>query len=242
VPLPLDDIQLLTIDRTNFIPAKESPEPYTRHLYPFDTLPLLESHIQPHFVIFNSGKKLRDWLRNTGNSETSREFISKFSYQITAISALHSAWTGDLPKAADSDPSYNASDDDDESSICEEKEDPRDKNFFQRMSGPLEASDRAHRSGRKARPVSGSQPQSPHRRKKGRKGGRKLSLKKISQVLSDHPPISELTQFSLDQQLGRGGLWTHDNIRRWAKLNIVHEKRNHGLTVASDLFALSRKS
>lgn len=75
VPLPLDNIRALTIDRTNIIPPNESPEPFTRHHYPFNSLQSLKSHIQPKFVIYNPREKIHRLLPNNSLGSDTKEFI-----------------------------------------------------------------------------------------------------------------------------------------------------------------------
>lgn len=51
-------MKAITIPRQNEVENNVQPSDVTVHFYPFQTLPLLESHLHPQFVIFEAGRKL----------------------------------------------------------------------------------------------------------------------------------------------------------------------------------------
>ena len=60
----MEDVVITRLD--NIPNGKPSLEHVHIHLYPFDTLPLLESHLHPKFIIFDTGNKLRELGRTAG--------------------------------------------------------------------------------------------------------------------------------------------------------------------------------
>jgi hypothetical protein len=73
---------------------------WTNHTYPFDTLPLLESHLHPKFVIFNSGKKI-----NGLPVHKYTKLMQQFPI-LGHVENLYMAWLESLPNTVD-DTSYN---------------------------------------------------------------------------------------------------------------------------------------
>ena len=93
-----------------------SQEHCTTHFYPFNTLPLLESHVHPKFVIYNAGTKLAGL-----SQECYAKLIEDFP-SLASVCTLHNAWM-QLPKQEELDnPSFkvlkpnddNNDDDDDD--------------------------------------------------------------------------------------------------------------------------------
>jgi len=104
-------------DEVQGLASGESFKP--AHPYPFDTLPLLESHLQPKFVIFDAGQKLAESEQNE-----IQNLVDVFpSLQFSSIMALYSAWIRPPPAKAKEDLTYNVPDDDDDNSYDSEDED-----------------------------------------------------------------------------------------------------------------------
>jgi hypothetical protein len=180
----------------------------TVHDYPFDTLPLLESHLHPKFVIFNSGEKLRGL---EGLFEY-RKLLDKFPI-LGDVEKVYLAWLESLlPDNVEDDESYNAaadSDEDDDSDVI--VDDPRDNDYVLDKRS-MKASQKRKFSPRPRR--------SPTKRQKPG-----ANRKVLSAVISNIEPLSEVRLSSHNRQIG-GAAWTHDRIRRWSRP--LHKKRKLG--------------
>jgi hypothetical protein len=74
----------------------------TCHFYPFDNMPLLESHIHPKFVIYDCGSKLAEQGDGLFEAKIVKDFPS-----LSMVQALYAAWVlKSLPPFAKTDPSY----------------------------------------------------------------------------------------------------------------------------------------
>lgn len=62
-------MRAITIPRQNSLGPAVQPTDVTVHLYPFQTLPLLESHVHPKFIIFEAGRRM-EGLQNLISSLT----------------------------------------------------------------------------------------------------------------------------------------------------------------------------
>jgi len=100
VPLPDPDIEKRAIARRDVILPDEKPI-ITIHEYPFGKIPLLESHLQPNFVIYNAGKKLAG-LKNASLKKVIKDYPSTAS-----ILSLYEAWMREPADDREDDPSYN---------------------------------------------------------------------------------------------------------------------------------------
>ena len=108
--MPLQGLEWLPILRQDAIPAngKLSLKHSNIHVYPFNRLPLLKTHLLPYFVIFDTGKKLSDSEQNL-----IQNLVNIFpDVRFSAIMALYSAWIPPPPAKAQKDPSYNVPNDD----------------------------------------------------------------------------------------------------------------------------------
>ena len=81
--------------------------PLTTHTYPYNTLPLLKSHLHPQFVIFNAGSKLSKLM---GGKSTLNE-LQKVSenhpdVDLNTVIMLYDAWTRPIPEDAVETVSY----------------------------------------------------------------------------------------------------------------------------------------
>ena len=133
--IPLDEVMEETaIYRQNTVDKPTKPTDWTVHCHPFSTLPLLESHLHPKFVIYETGRKLDDILcplrplsEKKGRDEEialveevvarvnegRRQFRSKLRKTwpaITQIEHIYAAWTHNLDTGFN--PSSPSSDDD----------------------------------------------------------------------------------------------------------------------------------
>ena len=87
---------------------KQADAHVSSHFHPFNTLPLLRSHLQPRFVIFNARAKLAllkyEWV----------EWIAQHYPWILRMLTLYNAWVRSLEKTQKGDPSfrYNEKDND----------------------------------------------------------------------------------------------------------------------------------
>lgn len=80
---------------------------FTTHVYPFNTLPLLMSHLHPKYAIFEAGRKLAN-LSTTCAQQLVRDYPS-----LGLAMTLHDAWTRRPPSSAERDSSYIDDDSDD---------------------------------------------------------------------------------------------------------------------------------
>src|SRR5258708_37240970 len=72
------------------------------HFFPFDTLPIIYSHIQPHFAVYNLGTKLcgLDWLNLLFIDNPYRPLTSQHPTLFTCIQRsmdLFKEWTREQP-------------------------------------------------------------------------------------------------------------------------------------------------
>jgi len=100
VPFPELGMRMRQISRLEHVSSDGVPF-FTTHTFPFDTLPLLESHLQPKFVIYNSGKKLED------SDNISFEFITQKFPFAKMMWSLYKAWSR-AGRQMETDPVYNA--------------------------------------------------------------------------------------------------------------------------------------
>ena len=64
------------------------------HKYPFDTLPKIQTHLHPKFVIFDAGKK---WKKAEGFSLEPQ--FKHLETSLETIEGLYDAWIRPLPKS-----------------------------------------------------------------------------------------------------------------------------------------------
>ncbi|GJJ11573.1 hypothetical protein Clacol_005808 [Clathrus columnatus] len=77
-------------------------EDVTTHVYPFDTLPILKSHLSPKFVILEAGRKLS--LLNTASN---LEITTRYPI-LLKVTQIVQAWTSPRPSDAMNNPSYHS--------------------------------------------------------------------------------------------------------------------------------------
>ena len=73
---------------------------YSFHFYPHNTLPLLESHLDLKFVIFNAGEKLQQF----SSDDLEALHLPATSSCLSFLVALHSAWMAEKRR---NDPLFN---------------------------------------------------------------------------------------------------------------------------------------
>jgi hypothetical protein len=80
-----------------------SPDQCTVHRYPFDTLPIIKSHLHPKFAIVNSGDKMHRLQKLDGKvfAKALGDFPS-----LRLLKDVYTAWTGWVDV---NDPSFNVS-------------------------------------------------------------------------------------------------------------------------------------
>lgn len=166
---------------------------YRIHRYPFKTLPLLESHLHPKFVIFEGGRKLESLSLVLKGQETFNDFPT-----LTALTELYNAWKASpTAEEQEQDSSYNVPVD----SNGGDDDDDDDSDY---QSGPPSRR-KGHLKKRKALAVKPNAAKGKRPRK---------VLSKLS--IHNRQVLSEATLFSLNQRFGRAR-WTYDCIRDWSK-------------------------
>ena len=108
----------LLIIRRDIIPTDGTPislSHFSNHIFPFNTLPLLETHLHPKFVIFDAGRKLAGLnLQNFSSLQKLVELnvFPNLPNQLSTIADLYRAWILQPPAEAQEDPAYTVPDDD----------------------------------------------------------------------------------------------------------------------------------
>lgn len=103
----LDFMQSFTITRQNNI---MTPNDVTIHFHPFRTLPLLESHLRPEFVMLEVGRKLKKYRKLARTSEgvlIALEVVTTHWPFVTKIENIYEAWMRPLPDGALESPILN---------------------------------------------------------------------------------------------------------------------------------------
>ncbi|PPQ80316.1 hypothetical protein CVT24_000415 [Panaeolus cyanescens] len=97
--VPLFDMEDIYLARQ----SSDSPSQVDIHEYPFDTMPLLTSHVHPTFVLMHTSSVI--YSRSTLPPGALATFSKRFPV-VRRLKTLYSAWTSILPNRADSDPTY----------------------------------------------------------------------------------------------------------------------------------------
>ena len=199
--------------------------------YPFNTLPLLNSHLHPKFAIFDAGIKM---ARLTHQKSM---FLNNPS--LLKIWRLYNAWKRPLPKEALGDESYQGSnvlvrevgnsgdegdndlDDSDYDGHNKRNKGGRENGSFHRprtrsvtsaypRTRSIAAAERDGnggdqiKSGRRGKPNTGKEKRASKRKVLSETSNRNQHL------------LSEATLSRLDQQIGEAA-WTGDRIQQWSK-------------------------
>jgi hypothetical protein len=213
--------------------------PWRVHTFPFNTLPPLQSHLQPKFVIFDAGRKLKD------KPDLLIKTLAKDYPSIFQIENLYNAWTRKLPAEAARDESYIVSGevsndrynyyshDDHYDDHDNDIDDLEDNDYVDRrsLSGRKSLSGRTQpgRFGWVRPPPKEIAASVPQKRKasKSAKSHPMSTRKVLSEVTSNthnQPFLSEVTLYSHNQQIGEAA-WTDDRIREWSKKRKLVQSR-----------------
>ncbi|KAF7983060.1 hypothetical protein HWV62_23957 [Athelia sp. TMB] len=208
VPMP-SKMTSMWISRLDTIPTANSPlqaSHVSTHVHPFQTLPLLNSHLRPHFVIFEAGRRLQ---------ALSPIVLFEFMRQnplLEKIACIYHAWVKIPPEGAEKDESFvPPSPPSDEYSETDEDENTQ-----------------AHR---RARGNKQSRPQTQslvsHNRKKRKLGNQRKGADYTSDVgkrKRAHNSAPSLSREILRNHLvDEEKMWTADSIRAWSENNSVLE-------------------
>ncbi|PPQ82079.1 hypothetical protein CVT24_012307 [Panaeolus cyanescens] len=97
--VPLFDMEDIYVARQ----SSDSLSQVDIHEYPFDTMPLLTSHVHPTFVLMHTSSVIHSQLILPPGALA---IFSKRFPVVRRLKTLYSAWTSILPTRADSDPTY----------------------------------------------------------------------------------------------------------------------------------------
>lgn len=189
-------MEMEVISRQHYIPPHGiplSPDDITNHVYPFATLPLLESHVHPKFVIADAGIKLVSFT-----IDELKELFKNYP-DLAYILSLYNAWIRPLNARQLNDPSFivpkvNDEDDDDDG----DGDNNDDSDYDDRPP-----SQRSRKRKAPANSQAKSQRSNPKRHassKRSRPKGKPLSQ----------------TRLSCHNQLLGKRAWTYDRIRKWS--------------------------
>jgi hypothetical protein len=78
-------------------------EAHVVHTYPYSSLPTLESHVHPKFIIFDAGRKLRTLMIE--NSDVLKNVIDHYP-SLSKVQNLYRAWIQEPPKISLKDKTY----------------------------------------------------------------------------------------------------------------------------------------
>lgn len=191
-------MKAITVLRQNDVTTNVQPSDVTVHLYPFQTLPLLESHLRPEFVIFEAGRRmqrLEDLIKSLMpiSQEATLSLASLLNEMktqwpvIDKIQRIHQAWMRKLNlDYILALPEFNPP-----------SEEPEDS-----LHTPLR--------GRMNVDTTHTTPQRqnlPYSTGSGRK-------RKRGNMLSNHSVLSKGTLQSLDEE--KGGEYTKESIASWS--------------------------
>lgn len=162
------------------------------HGYPFDTLPLLKSHLHPKFAIVDAGRKL------SSSSDLLRKLIQilpALEPSITLLLAVYHMWTSEQKGGPST---HNSRPTDDDSSG------PKD-NFSGPKDDPSESKDDDRN-----RPKDDNKPVT-----RSSMLMRSAVAHKPSQLGPKRKLLTRVTLSTHDQLLGEDACWTDDRIRGW---------------------------
>ncbi|KAF7979006.1 hypothetical protein HWV62_43967 [Athelia sp. TMB] len=204
VPVPFK-MNTMWISRQDIIPTENSPlqsDHVSTHVHPFQTLPQLDSHLLPHFVIFETGRKL---------AALPPADLIDFTRQnplLEMIVRIYQAWTTTRPAGAEEDVTFLPP---------SSPSPPSDEDSEANTDGHTQAC-RAHRN---FQPPPQSSP-TPHRKRQklGKKGreGQDILNEAGKRKHAYHPALS-LSGKTLCDHFEEGKMWTADSIRAWSDNN-----------------------
>lgn len=226
MPAPNSDITKKVFFRQDIISEPISSEHYSLHAYPFNTLPLLESHLHPRFAIFNAGYKLQDMLQT--RPESFFQLIDDYP-SLSTIKALYGAWILPPPDVAYTDPTFiNDDGDDDEGDdggdgdgdfqIDDDDDDDGDTQTTPARIGELVVRKKRKRKATAVKPAGSSKKRKPTPAAANAFEHKYPQARKV--LFKSHnlnrQLLSEATLSSLNRQF-RGPAWSNERIREWSK-------------------------
>ena len=189
------------IQRRNNLSTDGTPATWTDHYYPFDTLPLLESHLHPKFAIFDAGRKIN--LLQLKVQKVVNE--SAISDRLSFVLRLYEAWMRPRPNVYKRDRSYLAPVDD----KCTTGDDGDDSDDGLQVDDEIDED---------------YGPASKKKKKATAKTAIKRKRMQLQKVLSDQQCLSEVALSRLLDQEGRDAIWTDDRIREWSNPQASQKK------------------
>jgi len=132
-------MEQVPIIRQTVIPSRThllTPDDFTTHVYTFQTLLLLKSHLHSKFAIINAGQKLA-----TSSSAYSPQLMLDYS-SLSHVLTLYLCWTQSPPPELDQDPAPY--DDDALDRDDEDEDDPRDGDYDDRTTHQLPRRNKKH--------------------------------------------------------------------------------------------------
>ncbi|KAF7979007.1 hypothetical protein HWV62_43969 [Athelia sp. TMB] len=204
VPVPFK-MKMMWISRQDIIPTENSPlqsDHVSTHVHPFQTLPQLDSHLLPHFVIFETGRKLETL------PFTSALALSRQNPLLEKIAAIYEAWTKARPAGAEEDATFVPP---------SPPSPPSDED----SEADSDAATRACRVRRNTRPPPQSSPTPNRKRQKlGKQGreGRDTSDEARKRKRAYRPALS-LSGKTLRDHCKGEKMWTTESIRAWSDNN-----------------------
>lgn len=197
----------------SFPPANTpiSNQHVTNHFYPFDTLPLFESHLHPKFAIYNAAKKLDDF-----SSDHYLQLLEDYP-QLSSIQILYNAWKR-RPKEDELDnPSFLPPQvDDNEDEDDDFEDDPHDFDYDDRPPSRQSRS----KKGKAAASPTKSRPSHPTKRRaeaSPTKSHASHPKKRKAPPSSTGPTRKALSTHN--QEVGKAA-WTRNCIRQWSKCDL----------------------
>lgn len=195
-------LETMWISRQDTIPVANSPlQPnyISTHVHPFQTLPQLDSHLLPHFVIFETGRKLQ-----TLSPIDVPDFMSQ-NPLLLKILRIYQAWTKRRPEGAEQDDTFippSPPSDEDSETESDTKTQPRRARKKSRRSP--QSSPTPHAKGRKLG--------------KRAREGKDISDDAGKRKRAYHSALS-LSGKTLRNYFEGEKMWTADSIRAWSDNN-----------------------
>ncbi|PPR01853.1 hypothetical protein CVT24_001741 [Panaeolus cyanescens] len=94
---PIQDMEDIYVARQ----STDDPQEVAVHEYPFETFPVLTSHVHPKYVILHLGDILCSGLERSAR----RRILEKYPW-LALVESLYLRWVAYLPEDADQDPTY----------------------------------------------------------------------------------------------------------------------------------------
>ena len=210
-------------------------EAHVVHTYPYSSLPTLESHVHPKFIIFDAGRKLRTLMIE--NSDVLKNVIDHYP-SLSKVQNLYRAWIQEPPKISLKDKTYinpefelvydpeyedTSGDDPEYKDISgDDLDEPIDSDYGVNDDQTLPGRGDGLYLRPRTRSVAAAEEASAY---DGARGGKARTSKvpvRKRKVLSEsftnnQQLLSEATLSRFNQQFGEVA-WTADRIRQWSSL------------------------